>query len=78
MLVLTRKANESIRIGEDVIVTVSRITGRRVSLSISAPEEISILRSEISLQQLAVNASSQETAIPAAAPLAETGLGQAG
>lgn len=47
MLVLSRKARESIRIGNDVVVTVQRISGNRVSITIDAPRETKILRGEI-------------------------------
>jgi len=47
MLVVSRKATEQIMIGKDVIVTVSRISGKRVDLAISAPREVRILRAEL-------------------------------
>ena len=47
MLILQRRAGESIRIGEDIELTVVSIEGGRVRLSISAPKEITILRSEL-------------------------------
>ena len=47
MLILTRKVNESIHIGEDVVVTVHRLTGNRVRLAIDAPKDIKIARQEI-------------------------------
>ena len=47
MLILQRKTGESLMIGEDVRVTVVSIEGGRVRLAISAPSEISILRSEL-------------------------------
>lgn len=47
MLVLTRKAGETIRIGDNVVVTVERVDGNRVSLGIEAPRDVKILRGEI-------------------------------
>ena len=47
MLVLTRKESEQIRIGDDVVVTVSRVEGHRVTLAIDAPRSIRILRAEL-------------------------------
>ena len=47
MLVLSRKRNESIRIGEDVTITVIALKGGGVRLGIDAPTEISIVRSEL-------------------------------
>lgn len=48
MLVLSRKTDESIRIGNDIEVTVVSVRGNRVKLAISAPKEIPIQRSELS------------------------------
>lgn len=50
MLVLTREPNESIRIGDDITVTVQEIRGNRVRLGIQAPREILILRTELDTQ----------------------------
>ena len=47
MLILQRRAGESIRIGEDIEITVVSTEGGRVRLSISAPKEVTILRSEL-------------------------------
>lgn len=46
MLVLTRKADESIFIGDEITITVSEIRGGRVRLAIDAPREIRIDRAE--------------------------------
>jgi carbon storage regulator len=47
MLVLSRKQNESILIGSDIRVTVTRISGNRVALGIEAPPEIAVVRAEV-------------------------------
>ncbi|MBN2024048.1 MAG: carbon storage regulator [Pirellulales bacterium] len=47
MLVLSRKRNESIRIGQGVFVTVVEIRGDKVRLGIDAPKEIPVWRTEI-------------------------------
>lgn len=47
MLILQRKAGESIRIGDNIIISISEITGDRVKLAIDAPQSIPILRSEL-------------------------------
>ena len=47
MLVLTRRVDESISIGENIIVTVLAVEGDRVKLGISAPREVPILRQEV-------------------------------
>jgi len=47
MLVLSRKINQKIRIGEDIELTIVSINGDLVRLGIDAPKEVKILRSEI-------------------------------
>ncbi len=47
MLVLSRKKNESIIIGEDIVITVIEVRGDKVRLGIQAPREVPIHRSEV-------------------------------
>jgi carbon storage regulator len=47
MLVLTRKENESIAIGDSIFLTVLAIEGEKVKLGITAPREMVILRQEV-------------------------------
>jgi carbon storage regulator len=47
MLVLSRRETESILIGDDIIVTIERINGKRVSVSVRAPDEVNIVRGEL-------------------------------
>jgi carbon storage regulator len=47
MLILTRRASESIVIAGDITVTVLEVTGERVKLGISAPASVLILRQEL-------------------------------
>lgn len=47
MLVLSRKQKQSIRIGDDIEITVVQVQGNRVRLAIEAPKHISIHRDEI-------------------------------
>lgn len=54
MLILQRKAGEALLIGEDITVSVVSIDGNRVRLAITAPENVSILRSEL-VKATAVN-----------------------
>jgi carbon storage regulator len=49
MLVLTRKLQESIKIGQDIEITVLAVEGDQVKLGISAPKNIEIHRKEIFL-----------------------------
>jgi len=47
MLVLSRKKNESIIIGDDIIVTVVEICGDKVRLGFQAPKEVTVHRREV-------------------------------
>jgi len=47
MLVLTRKTNEAIQIGPDIEVMVARIADGQVRLSIKAPPDVQITRTEL-------------------------------
>ncbi len=47
MLVLTRKIDESIVIGDSIVLTILAIEGEQVKLGINAPREVPILRQEV-------------------------------
>ena len=47
MLVLSRQRDESIVIGDNVIVTIVDVRGDRVRLGIEAPREVSVHRREV-------------------------------
>ena len=47
MLVLSRKAGESIRIGENITITITKTHGNRVQIGIEAPREVGIRRAEL-------------------------------
>lgn len=47
MLVLSRKSQERIQIGDDITITVVEIDGRKVRLGITAPREVLVLRQEL-------------------------------
>ena len=50
MLVLSRKKNESVVVGDNVQITVLEITGNRVRLGINAPHEVPVMREELLAQ----------------------------
>ena len=47
MLVLTRKADEQIMIGDDITVTVVRVRGNKVRIGIEAPRHVRVMRGEL-------------------------------
>lgn len=50
MLVLTRKPGESLRIGDDIRITVVEIDGSNIKIGIDAPRSVSIYREEVYLR----------------------------
>jgi carbon storage regulator len=52
MLVLSRKENERIRVGDSVVVTVVRVSGDRVRIGIEAPPDVRVLREELEPEPL--------------------------
>lgn len=46
MLVIRRRAGESVRVGSDVVVTVLEISANRVKLGFTAPAEVEVVRTE--------------------------------
>ena len=50
MLVLTRKSNQSIMIGDDIEVSVLSIMGEKVRIGIQAPRTIPVFRKEVYLE----------------------------
>lgn len=49
MLVLTRKTNQSIMIGDEVEVTVLAVSRDKIRLGITAPKEVPVYRKEVYL-----------------------------
>ncbi|CAI3537977.1 carbon storage regulator CsrA [Clostridium neonatale] len=47
MLIITRKKGESLMIGDDIEITISKIEDGSVKIGIQAPKEVSILRKEL-------------------------------
>lgn len=62
MLVLTRRTDEALNIGEDIVVRILAIERDRVKIGVSAPAHISILREELWDQ---VRSENQAAVIPA-------------
>ena len=47
MLILTRKAGETICINDDISITVLSVQGQQVKLGIAAPKDVAVHREEI-------------------------------
>jgi carbon storage regulator len=50
VLVLTRKSNQSIMIGDDIEVSVLAIMGEKVRIGIQAPRDVPVFRKEVYLE----------------------------
>jgi carbon storage regulator len=74
MLVLSRKINQSVMIGDDIQVIVLETKGDTAKLGIVAPADVKVFRQEI---YLAIKAENQKSAQPAAVDAASSLLKQA-
>ena len=63
MLVLTRKLNESIMIGDEIEVKIVEIRGDAIKLGISAPKRITVHRKEIYLAIQKENIDASKSAV---------------
>ena len=50
MLVLTRRLNQSIKIGDDIEVTIVEVRGDQVRIGVAAPRSVAVHRKEVYLQ----------------------------
>jgi carbon storage regulator CsrA len=56
MLVLTRKTQEKIQIGENITVTILRVKGQAVRVGIDAPRDVRVIRTELPVNEDEVGA----------------------
>ncbi len=63
MLILSRRLNESIMIGDEVEVTITEIKGDQVKLGINAPKQIKVHRKEIYLAIQKENIDASKSAV---------------
>lgn len=54
MLVLTRKTQEKIQIGDNITVTILRVKGQAVRVGIDAPRDVRVIRTELPVNEEAV------------------------
>ncbi len=50
MLILSRRESESVHLGDDIVLTIVRVSGEKVRIGIQAPPHIKVLRNELELQ----------------------------
>ncbi len=80
MLVLTRKSNQSIMIGDDIEVSVLAIVGEKVRIGIQAPRDVPVFRKEVYLeiQDENAEAAKQQTDVVEQVDAALQGLAEPG
>lgn len=69
MLVLSRKEGEQLLIGDNIVLTINRISGNRVAIGIEAPREVRIVRGELERHEIAAGGSA-----PVAIPMDEASV----
>lgn len=50
MLVLTRRTNQSIMVGDEIEISILSVAGEKVRIGIDAPDEVSLFRKEVYLR----------------------------
>lgn len=63
MLVLTRKVGEKIHLGDNIVITVTSVSGQQVRIGISAPPDVPILRNELLVRAEAGATMTPETSV---------------
>jgi len=63
MLILSRKVNEKVVIGDDITVSIIEIRGDQVRLGIDAPKKIKVFRQEVFDAIMAENKAASESAV---------------
>ncbi|GGK83036.1 carbon storage regulator CsrA [Mangrovihabitans endophyticus] len=71
MLVLTRKAGESVMIGDDIVITVLEARGDVIRLGIDAPRDVRVHREEVYRELQAANREAASPTDEAVAALTE-------
>ncbi|WP_082553433.1 carbon storage regulator CsrA [Phycicoccus sp. Root101] len=76
MLVLSRRPQESFRIGHDIVITVLEVSGDKVRIGIDAPSHVQVHRQEVYLEVQKANLEAASASPSAAADLAAAIRGQ--
>lgn len=64
MLVLSRRVNDSIAIGDNIEIVVVEIKGDQVKLGVKAPKEVKVFRGEIHAEIQKENRAASESQLP--------------
>ncbi len=69
MLVLSRKEGEQLLIGDNIVLTINRISANRVAIGIEAPRDVRIVRGELQKKEVSTRGAS-----PMTIPMEEAGV----
>jgi carbon storage regulator len=79
MLILSRKVNEKIVIGDDVTISIIEIKGDQIRIGVDAPRSVKVFRQEVFSEIRAANKAASESSaalpkldVPMPAPSADT------
>ena len=72
MLILSRRPNESLRIGGNVVITVIGFSGNQIRLGITAPPNVVVDREEVHQRKMAEQVTTISPATSTAAPPSRT------
>jgi carbon storage regulator len=72
MLILSRRPNESLRIGGNVVITVVGFSGNQIRLGITAPSHVVIDREEVHQRKMAEHVVTIDPTPASAAPVVRT------
>lgn len=75
MLVLTRKVNQQIRLGDDITVTILRVQGNSIRIGVEAPRNVRVVRGELSPLSESTGSESQIATSPTELPSVDKGPG---
>lgn len=68
MLVLTRKTQEKIQIGDSITITILKVHGRSVKVGIEAPRDVRVVRAELPLESAGRSPMSNDDQAPSEKP----------
>ena len=78
MLVIRRRAGESVMIGQDVEVEILEICGHQVKIGIQAPRDVLVLRKEVQLTRAENHAAARPLSAPSLEAVRDRLLNTAG
>lgn len=73
MLVLSRRVNEAIKVGDDITLKILEVDGDRIKIGIEAPHNMKIMRAELLEEVKASNCEAIQSSLPSLLNIASGG-----